>query len=183
MKAQINDPELALRIQELIDISGNLNKLAKKSGLSSTTIKRYLLGTSDPSRMSLVALSKTTGIRMEWIATGKGLKYIDKASEDINNAVAEEHPPHYSVGMKPIPSDIEPVIEAFMEVMTSDVAGTKLALTQNTYEFRDKVRLHKEIAEIKDDMAAIKRRLFAEPREDDFKTQEAVGEKHRVGGE
>jgi hypothetical protein len=89
-----------------------------------------------------------------------------------------------------ISEKIQPVFEAFMEVMTSKEEGTILALTQNTYEFRDKVRLQKELATMKKDMDAIKRRLFDEPRETDFKTQESSGAreqhpgaKHRVGGE
>jgi hypothetical protein len=131
----------------------------------------------------LYAIALSFKCNMNWLFTGEGSMYVVDTPETVSQAVGEERPPVYSAGAKPIPADVEAVFEAFMEVMTSDVAGTKLALTQNTYEFRDKVRLHKEIAEMKDDMAAIKRRLFAEPREDDFKTQEAVGEKHRAGGE
>jgi len=76
-----------------------------------------------------------------------------------------------------------------MEVMTSEEPGTILALTQNTYEFRDKIRLQKELANMKEDMDAIKRRLFDEPRETDLKTAGSQGvsrqpeNKHRVGGE
>ena len=74
------------------------------------------------------------------------------------------------------------MLDAFLEVMTSNEEGTKLALTQNVHEFREKIRDRLEISEMKADMEIIKKRLF-NPRETDFKIQGVKGETHRGGGD
>jgi DICT domain-containing protein len=73
------------------------------------------------------------------------------------------------------------VYEAFIEVMTSDHDGVRLALTQNTYMFQEAVRNKKEVAELKADIEIIKKRLLS-TQETDFKTQGAKRGKHRAGG-
>ncbi len=75
MKQKINDPELASRMQDLADLVGNPNRLAKASGLALTTIQSYLTGTADPARASLIALAKAGGVSLRWLATGEGPKY------------------------------------------------------------------------------------------------------------
>ncbi len=117
--------------------------------------------------------------KIHWDLSDKGRADKPSGEEDIINASALQtiHLP-----------EIRPVFEAFIEVMTSGEKGTIQALTQNVYEFRESVNNKKEIAAMKKDMDAIKRRLFAEPLEADFKTQGTPGEnehpenKHHAGG-
>lgn len=86
-----------------------------------------------------------------------------------------------------IPTNLRAIIDAVIEVMTSEDEDTKLALLQNAFTFQKTVRNGKEIAELKADMEIIKKRLLGAA-DTDFKTLEAPGasehpgEKHRAGG-
>jgi len=84
-------------------------------------------------------------------------------------------PAHFNV-----PPEIQPVFDAFIEVMTSDHEGVKLALTQNTYMFQETVRSVKKVSKLENDIKEIKRVLGT--REDDFKTLGSQGEKKQGGG-
>lgn len=82
--------------------------------------------------------------------------------------------------------ELQTILEAFLEVITSDNEGMKLALTQNTLMFQQAVRDGQKVAKLESDIEDIKKVLRT--RETDFKTQEAPGasehpgEKHRAGG-
>ncbi len=145
--------------------------------------QRYEAGDNIPGGNVLQSLAKL-GFNTNWILTGKGEMYITESEFTYNintvntdNIVSEVQEP-YSM---PVPG-LQPVYDAFTEVMSSNDEDTKLALTQNVFTFQKTVRFGKEIAEIKRDMDAIKRRLFTDPREDDFKTLESPGEKIKAGG-
>lgn len=147
---------------------------AAEVGISKGAFDRIWNKGTVPSAELLVRIYNATGVSIDWLLTGQGPRSaLQVLFEPAPGMISEK---------------IQPVFEAFMEVMTSKETGTILALTQNTYEFRDKIRLQKELAVMKEDMDAIKRRLFDEPRETDFKTQEVPGaseqpgEKHRAGG-
>jgi hypothetical protein len=177
MKYRIDDPGLAGRIKKLVDIAGNSNRLSKASGLSITTIKSLLTGTADPTRTSLIALNKATGVSILWLATGEGSMY--------DSDTANERRSEYAVDRQSVnvPDEVRPVLDAFIEVMSSDEYGTKLALKQNVMEFRDKVRIMKEFGEMRSDLDAIKRRIL-DPIETDFKTQgRKRASTNREGGE
>jgi len=144
-------------------------------GISKGAFDRIWNKGTVPSAELLVRIHNATGVSIDWLLTGQGPRSaLEVLFEPASGRVSEK---------------IQPVFEAFMEVMTSEEPGTILALTQNTYEFRDKIRLQKELANMKEDMDAIKRRLFDEPRETDLKTagsqgvSRQPGTKHRVGGE
>lgn len=147
---------------------------AAEVGISKGAFDRIWNKGSVPSSELLVRIHNATGVSIDWLLTGKG----PRSGLEVL----------FQAAPAPVSEKIQPVFEAFMEVMTSEEKGTVLALTQNTYEFRDKVRLQKEMANMKKDMDAIKRRLFDEPREADFKTQGTPGEsehpesKHHAGG-
>lgn len=147
---------------------------AKRIGIPGPTFDRVWNHGGQLKSNYLALISEKTGVSINWLLTGQGCMYIN--AQDVSSTEdVSEHGQEYPSTAR-VPPDIEPVFEAFMEVMTSKEQGTILALTQNTYEFRDKVRLQKEMANIKKDMEAIKRRLFDEPREADFKTQGPPGE-------
>ena len=82
--------------------------------------------------------------------------------------------------------ELQTILEAFLEVITSDNEGMKLALTQNTLMFQQAVRDGQKVARLESDIEDIKKVLRT--RETDFKTQgapgasEHPGEKHRAGG-
>jgi transcriptional regulator with XRE-family HTH domain len=156
----------------------------------------YESGDNVPGGNVLQSLAKL-GFNINWILTGEGpMRVTDLGGADVIRGDEEDY---HSVAERrteynhaPVLPEIQPVIDAFMEVMTSGVAETILALTQNTYEFRDKVRMHKreaekdvKIASLERDMEAIKRMLqdaFSKSTETDFKTMEMKREKISGGG-
>jgi hypothetical protein len=178
-----------LLLTGLITLIGNEKPFAwaKRIGIPGPTFDRVWHHGGQLKSEHLALISRKTGVSIDWLLTGQGSMYIsafDGVGAGQGTGFQEG-----CIGRTPrLPDEAQPVFEAFVEVMTSKENGTILALTQNTYEFRDKIRLQKELAVMKEDMDAIKRRLFDEPRETDFKTQEAPGasehpgEKHRAGG-
>jgi hypothetical protein len=195
MKMKINDPKLALRMKILADICGNSNKLAIASGLKLPTIKKYMAGTSDPSRLSLIALSKATGCRIEWISTGDGpMKICEEIDQSCEAREAEKDYefPANNKEFIPYPSEFKPTLDAVVEVISSHDEIMKTALIQNAFAFQKAVQNGAKIDRLEQDMEAIKRRLLSgpveEPREDDFKIQgtkragEHRGKKHHASG-
>lgn len=207
MKAKLADDSFGARVTQLVESAKSMADIARRSGISTSMLKKYMSGTADPTRVNLVALAAAANVRLAWLATGEGPTCAEQPStQGKAEEAANEHLQTYT----PSPEmasregeqkgarlfDIQPVLAAATEVLTSGIEGTVLALTQNIYEFREKVRLHKEkegfdkekaalqekIAGLEQDMAAIKRRLFADPREDDFKTQEQQRGEQRMGG-
>ncbi len=136
--------------------------------------QQYESGDSIPGGKVLAALSKL-GFNINWILTGEGHIYKETPQIEPENAgVVRDRAVEstYSV----VPAEIQPIFEAFMEVMTSNDRDTKLALTQNVFTFQRTVRNGEEISALKQDMDVIKKRLL-EPMETDFKTQKRSGGK------
>ncbi len=62
----------AERIKVLINEAGSIRSLAKLCGASESIIRKWAKGESDPSRLHLVGLSISTGVSLQWLATGEG---------------------------------------------------------------------------------------------------------------
>jgi len=115
-----------------------------------------------------------------------GKKVLTTAGEPelykLNNShkehiVCEPPPVSYNNNITP---EIQPVIDAVIEVMTSDNEIFKTALTQNAFAFQLSVRSEKKVSKLENDIKEIKRVLGT--REDDFKTLGPQGEKKQGGG-
>jgi phage repressor protein C with HTH and peptisase S24 domain len=61
----------AARLLYLIQRTGSALALAKAAGVSDSAISSWL-GKSEPSRKALIGLADATGVRVEWLATGRG---------------------------------------------------------------------------------------------------------------
>ncbi|MDT0496484.1 helix-turn-helix transcriptional regulator [Algiphilus sp. W345] len=61
----------AKRVQEVIEDSGGIGALARKSGIPERTIRKWADGVSDPSRQRLVKLAKAAPVNVAWLATGE----------------------------------------------------------------------------------------------------------------
>ncbi|HBE45708.1 MAG TPA: hypothetical protein DDW17_09800 [Deltaproteobacteria bacterium] len=83
MKYKVNDPALAKRIEMIVQIVGNRNKLARLANISSPTIKKLLSGRADPTRTTLLALSKATGILLSWLIAGEGPMYESERQKEV----------------------------------------------------------------------------------------------------
>jgi transcriptional regulator with XRE-family HTH domain len=184
-----SDPLFGKRLEDKMKLCKIKKKtLAEIIGVSPSAVGRYINEGRIPEAPILLKIAHTVNISMEWLLTGSSSNKTDLHKEyEVYSEQGEEIGPGAGVNNNTIitekkyTTEIQPVLEAFVEVMTSNHEGVKLALTQNTYMFQETVRNAKEIEELKRDMNIIKKRLL-NPREDDFKTQELKGEKKQGGG-
>ena len=58
-----------------------VNAFANRSGISEGVLRKYLSGPSLPGLDKLVAIAKTAGVNIEWLATGKGLMLIQQSEK------------------------------------------------------------------------------------------------------
>jgi len=131
---------------------------------------------------------------LSWILMGQiNTKYIDINGKKILTTADEpgiyKQDSSYKEGIinetsalhiNNIPLEIQPVVDAVVEVMTSNNEVFKIALTQNAFAFQQSVRGEQKISKLENDIAEIRRLLS--PREDDFKIQELKGETKAGGG-
>lgn len=64
------------RLRRAIKSYGNANALAKAAGLSEGVLRKWVQGKSEPTRDRLVTIADIAGVRIEWLATGRGPEKI-----------------------------------------------------------------------------------------------------------
>ncbi len=151
--------------------------------------QQYESGDSIPGGKVLQSLANL-GFSVNWILTGEG----EMRTADIKNTV-ESTGQVNDKGSHPMISEtilnrlniptltyiqMQPVIDAVMEVMISDHSGVKLALTQNALMFQEMVRNAKKLEKLEkriEDIESVNKKG-----ETDFKTAESQGEKKKAGG-
>ena len=62
------------RLKEIIG-QGSIKAFAREAGASDGTIHNYLSGDSLPTLEKLVSMARVAGVKVEWLATGRGRKY------------------------------------------------------------------------------------------------------------
>ncbi|MGG4605913.1 helix-turn-helix domain-containing protein [Paenalcaligenes sp. Me131] len=65
------------RINLAIDRAGGAKKLAEKMGMSTSVLRSWRSGNSDPSRSSLLKMAKASDLSISWLASGEGSPYHD----------------------------------------------------------------------------------------------------------
>lgn len=70
------------RIAYIARLMGNATELARKTGISRRAIGTYLAGSSDPTRERLVCIARSSGVCIEWLATGDGPVFNGKQHFD-----------------------------------------------------------------------------------------------------
>jgi transcriptional regulator with XRE-family HTH domain len=73
------------RFEECVNEAGSIYALAKACGVAIPTLKRYFSG-SEPSLTMLVKIAEAANVRVEWLATGKGVRRDPKAVEAEANS-------------------------------------------------------------------------------------------------
>lgn len=172
--------------QKLKILRGKLSQaeMAKRLDVTLRSYQRYESGERPPPIRSLAEIADKYKIRLEWIF-----------DEDVDLQSALQHEGYsgspleredISVQTIFCPPELRQLLDAFIEVMTSDNKGMKLALSQNTLMFLQAVRDGQKVAKLESDIEDIKKVL--KTRETDFKTQGTPGEsehpenKHHAGG-
>ncbi len=161
------------------------SEMAKRLNVTLRSYQRYESGERPPPIRSLAELVEAYKIPLEWIL-----------NEDIDLEGALQYEGYskspleredLSVQTLVCPPELKPLVDAFIEVMTSNNEGMKLALSQNTLMFRQAVRDAERVSKLETDIESIKKTLWR-IRDTDFKTQEPQGgsehpgEENRVGG-
>jgi phage repressor protein C with HTH and peptisase S24 domain len=62
----------ARRIGSIIPKGSSINAFAKKAGVNESLLRKYIAGESLPGLEKLIAIARTSGVRVEWLATGEG---------------------------------------------------------------------------------------------------------------
>ncbi|MDD5171217.1 MAG: S24 family peptidase [Syntrophales bacterium] len=74
------------RLREVIG-ERSIREFAEKCTLSDTVLRQYLNGKSEPTRPVIIAITQSAGVRLEWLATGEGLK----TSVELDSTVIPEN--------------------------------------------------------------------------------------------
>lgn len=105
----------AARLREVIDAYGSASGLAKAIDRSEGAVRKWLRGESEPNVTDLRAVCETARIRIEWLATGHGLKEIQ-----VDGVRDSEPPPYGGPPREPINSALlEGILLAVQEELQS----------------------------------------------------------------
>lgn len=78
------------RLRQLAALAGSASALARDAGISQGGMQRYLKG-GEPTRKVLIALAKSRGVNLLWLATGEGPMQGEDGQEVITPAESEEY--------------------------------------------------------------------------------------------
>lgn len=56
----------------IVDQMGSANNLALATGISASSIGKYLTGVADPSRKRLIKIAEVGQVKVSWLITGEG---------------------------------------------------------------------------------------------------------------
>jgi transcriptional regulator with XRE-family HTH domain len=77
----LNRKAIAERLRLAISETGlTLDRFATDAGVSVSGLKKWLSGVSDPAFGSIVDAARVAGVRLDWLATGKGPMRDDDAA-------------------------------------------------------------------------------------------------------
>lgn len=103
--------EFVIRLKSLIG-DDTIASFARKCGVPESTIRSYLARGKTPGMEHLAAIAASCGVTVDWLATGKGIKYkrdLKHAEERLNSAppaVAPELP----IGLEPYRKRLDALI-------------------------------------------------------------------------
>lgn len=83
--------QFANRVKDTVG-SEAVRAFSRRSGISETTLRAYMAGTSDAGRLALIAIANAGGVRLEWLVTGEGA---------MRNREVLEVPPTYGADVGP----------------------------------------------------------------------------------
>lgn len=69
------------RVNFVVQKIGTQAEAARQVGVTDASIKRWITGQSDPSRINLIKLAQASGVQIEWLATGKGEPFPEPQAE------------------------------------------------------------------------------------------------------
>ena len=76
------ESEFKNRLESIIGTE-SARSFALRAGMADTTLRQYLNGRSEPNMSQLIKIADTAGVRIDWLATGRGPKE-DVQDESLN---------------------------------------------------------------------------------------------------
>ena len=67
------ESEFKNRLESIIGTE-SARSFALRAGMADTTLRQYLNGRSEPNMSQLIKIADTAGVRIDWLATGRGPK-------------------------------------------------------------------------------------------------------------
>lgn len=80
--------ELGNRIKEVV-AGDHVKAFSRRCGIPESSIRSYILNQKRPGADALLTISFATGVTIDWLVTGRGIKYVKdlrKAQEMLNGA-------------------------------------------------------------------------------------------------
>lgn len=74
--------QLGERIAELAGLLGTRKKAAEIAGISTDQLARYIGTQSQPTFTPIARMAERAGVRLDWVWSGAGPKYLHAAKED-----------------------------------------------------------------------------------------------------
>ncbi|MGO3892185.1 MAG: helix-turn-helix domain-containing protein [Paenalcaligenes sp.] len=75
------------RINLAIDRAGGAKKLAEKMGMSTSVLRSWRSGNSDPSRSTLIKMAKASNLSISWLASGEGSPYPNTPPQQASTQI------------------------------------------------------------------------------------------------
>jgi len=72
--------QFANRVKDTVG-SEAVRAFSRRSGISETTLRAYMAGSSDAGRLALIAIANAGGVRLEWLVTGEGAMRASEVRE------------------------------------------------------------------------------------------------------
>ena len=109
----------AARLRQALRAYGSASALAKAIGRSEGAVRKWLRGESEPNVTDLRALCETTGVRIEWLASGQGPREAQVLAEPA--AGSADHPARLLLDM--------PLLEAVISAVDEELRLASLDLS------------------------------------------------------
>jgi len=125
-----------------------LKQLAERLGIQHGAISQLETNKTNPSAKTLESYCKHTDINIEWLLTGEGTMI-----RSVSDASSKEAPVVFrGRGTRPVKADVQALVNDLIDILESDDAVMKTAITENIKAFKvsvdRKTKLDRSDAEI-----------------------------------
>ena len=111
------------RIREVVSIIGNSNIAAKKIGVTTSSVARWIKGESDPSRTNLIKIAEAAKVEVNWLATGQGPMFASGATR-LNEHRAPYNVSEQDEGRRLLQQQMQKTQEVLDNIRKTERKGT-----------------------------------------------------------
>ena len=111
------------RIREVVSIIGNSNIAAKKIGVTTSSVARWIKGESDPSRTNLIKIAEAAKVEVNWLATGQGPMFASAATR-LNEPQASYNVSEQDEGRRLLQQQMQKTQEVLDNIRKTERKGT-----------------------------------------------------------